>query len=96
MGAHYHHRCLSGTWDELDTFRRQHAVALWAAEASGQPLGELQAPDRLALVVGNEGSGLSSMTRTRADRSVALPLATAVESLNVAVATGILLYELRR
>ncbi|MFI5227779.1 MAG: TrmH family RNA methyltransferase [Gemmatimonadales bacterium] len=96
MGAHYHHLCLSGTWDELDTFRRHEAVAVWAAEATGDPLGEIEPPDRLALVVGNEGGGLSSTTRTRADRSVALPLSSAVESLNVAVATGILLYELRR
>ena len=96
MGAHYHHLCLSGTWDELDTFRRTHGVALWAADAAGEPLEGVLAPARLALVVGNEGGGLSSMTRTRADRSVALPLSSAVESLNVAVATGILLYELRR
>jgi tRNA G18 (ribose-2'-O)-methylase SpoU len=32
----------------------------------------------------------------RADRLVALPIAAGVESLNVAVAAGILLYELRR
>ena len=96
MGAHYHHLCLSGTWDELDTFRRTHAIELWAADAAGEPLDAVVAPERLALVVGNEGGGLSSMTRTRAERSVALPISTAVESLNVAVATGILLYELRR
>jgi RNA methyltransferase, TrmH family len=96
MGAHYHHLCLSGTWDELDTFRRTHAVSLWAADGAGEPLDAIVAPERLALVVGNEGAGLSSMTRMRADRTVALPLSSAVESLNVAVATGILLYELRR
>jgi tRNA G18 (ribose-2'-O)-methylase SpoU len=46
-------------------------------------------------VVGNEGAGLSAFSRTRADRLVALPLSAMVESLNVAVAAGILLYELR-
>jgi len=56
----------------------------------------LEPPARLALIVGNEGAGLSSQSRTRADRLVALPISAAVESLNVAVATGILLYELRR
>jgi TrmH family RNA methyltransferase len=96
MGAHYHHLCLSGTWDELDTFRRTHHVELWAAEASGVDVGGVEPPERLALVVGNEGSGLSTQSRTRANKLVALPISTAVESLNVAVATGILLYELRR
>jgi TrmH family RNA methyltransferase len=96
MGAHFHHLCLSGTWDELDSFRREHAVQVWAADASGDPIDSIEAPPRLAIVVGNEGNGLSSLSRTRADRLVALPISPMVESLNVAVATGILLYELRR
>jgi TrmH family RNA methyltransferase len=96
MGAHFHHPCLNGTWDELDAFRRAHSVVVWAADASGEAVDGLAPPPRLALVVGNEGGGLSSLSRTRADRLVALPIAAATESLNVAVAAGILLYELRR
>ncbi len=96
MGAHFHHPCSSGTWDELDAFRQERSIAIWAADAGGGPIDELAAPERLALVVGNEGSGLTSASRSRADRLVALPITAAVESLNVAVAAGILLYELRR
>ena len=96
MGAHFHHPCLSGTWDDLDAFRRERSVLLWAADAGGDSIEGLDRPARVALVVGNEGSGLSSMSRQRADRVVALPIAESTESLNVAVATGILLYELRR
>jgi RNA methyltransferase, TrmH family len=96
MGAHFHHSCLTGTWDELDSFRKEHAVAMWAADATGETIRELEPPARVALVVGNEGAGLSSGSRTRADRLVALPIAAATESLNVAVAAGILLYELCR
>jgi TrmH family RNA methyltransferase len=96
MGAHFHHPCLSGTWDDLDTFRHDRTVDVWAADAAGDSISDIAAPARLALIVGNEGAGLSSDSRTRADRLVALPIAAAVESLNVAVAAGILLYELRR
>jgi len=96
MGAHFHHPCLSGTWDDLDAFRRERSVIVWAADAGGDSIEGLDRPPRLALVVGNEGSGLSSAARQRADRTVALPIAESTESLNVAVATGILLYELRR
>jgi tRNA G18 (ribose-2'-O)-methylase SpoU len=96
MGAHFHHPCLSGTWDELDTFRRDRGLEVWAADADGQSVAQLQPPPRLAIVLGNEGAGLSSSSRSRATRLVALPIAAAVESLNVAVAAGILLYELRR
>jgi TrmH family RNA methyltransferase len=96
MGAHFHHPCLTGTWEELDTFRKEHGLEIWAADASGQVIGTTSPPARLGLVVGNEGAGLSSESRTRADRFVALPIAATVESLNVAVAAGILLFELRR
>jgi TrmH family RNA methyltransferase len=96
MGAHFRHLAMSCTWDELDAFRRAHEVPLWAADATGEPVDRRAAPDRVALVVGNEGSGVSDAARQRADRLVAIPIESAVESLNVAVATGILLYELRR
>jgi TrmH family RNA methyltransferase len=96
MGAHFRHPCLSGTWDELESFRRERAVELWAADAGGESIERLSPPERLALVVGNEGGGLSAEARARADRLVALPIADAMESLNVAVAAGILLYEFRR
>lgn len=51
-------------------------------------------PDRIALVVGAEGSGLSAAVETTADRRVRIPIAVAVDSLNLAVATGIVLSRL--
>ncbi|HEY4306676.1 MAG TPA: RNA methyltransferase [Gemmatimonadaceae bacterium] len=96
MGAHFHHPCLTGTWDDLAEFRTERGVEIWAADVSGDPVRSTTPPARVALIMGNEGSGLSSQARTRADRLVALPIASSVESLNVAVAAGILLYELNR
>ena len=46
----------------------------------------------LALVMGGEGRGLRRLTREHCDALVSLPMAGAVESLNVSVATGICLY----
>jgi len=92
MGAHFHHPAFSSTWAELDTFLGQTNTTLFAADATGDPIGEVQRPARVALVVGNEGAGLSAEAKTRAARTIALPISSSVESLNVAVATGILLY----
>jgi len=50
----------------------------------------------LAVVLGNEGAGVSPALLAAAHRRVAIPLASGVESLNVAVAAGILLYEVTR
>ena len=96
MGAQFHHPAFSASWDALDAFAGAHHVHLWAADANGEDLGRSPAaPDRLALIVGNEGAGLSAEARSRATRLVSLPMSDRVESINVAVATGILLYELR-
>ena len=100
MGALFHHPTLACTWEELTSFRARHEVSLWGAEAAGESLASVarakaEIPRRLAIAVGNEGSGLSAQTRQSADRLVSVEIAASVESLNVAVATGILLYELR-
>lgn len=95
MGALFDHPALSATWDELDAFRRTDPFAIWAADAAGEAIAGLPVPSRVALVVGNEGQGLEEASRARADRLVALPIRSTVESLNVAVATGIFLYLLR-
>ena len=95
MGASFHFPVLHATWAQLDGFTSANAVVVWGADADGTPLDSAQAPARLALVVGNEGAGLSGEARSRAAQRVALPIGPVVESLNVAVATGIFLYQLR-
>ena len=96
MGAHFRHLAFHTTWDALHAFLVNEAVPLWVADAQGEPPPPpREAPARLALAVGNEGAGPSAPVRSAAARAVSLPLAGGVESLNVAVAAGILLYELR-
>lgn len=95
MGAQFHHPSLHASTEELFEFLERSGVDIWAAEAGGEPLNRGNAPNRLAIAVGNEGAGVSSDVRGRARRTVSLPIASTVESLNVAVAAGIILYELR-
>ena len=95
MGALFHSPAFMSTWVELDTFRARQSVAIWGADAEGTPLERVQPPDRLALLVGNEGAGLSAEGRARVQQFVSIPIGSSVESLNVAVATGIILYQLR-
>ncbi|HEY9426111.1 MAG TPA: RNA methyltransferase [Gemmatimonadaceae bacterium] len=94
MGALFHHPALSCTWDELHRFLAASAIPLWGADAGGEELDAIQRPfpPRMAIVVGNEGAGLSREATTRLARTVAIRTCADVESLNVAVAAGILLH----
>jgi RNA methyltransferase, TrmH family len=95
MGAHFHHIAIHATWDELSAFRSRRGLALWGADALGKPIGNDPIPARLGLVVGNEGAGLTDSVRSSLDRLVSIPMSPRAESLNVAVAAGILLHEVR-
>jgi len=52
--------------------------------------------DKLAFVLGNEGGGVTSSTHNLCDGSVKIPMNTKCESLNVAVAGAIIMYEKRK
>lgn len=76
---------------------RAHDVTLWAAAADGVGIRRALAARRpgapVAVIVGNEGAGIRPALNAVAAQRVAIPLAAGAESLNVAVAAGILLFE---
>lgn len=76
---------------------RETGYAVYAADArSGRVFWEVEWPQRLALVMGNEAWGLAREERELADELVHIPIAGRAESLNVAVAAALLLYEVLR
>jgi 23S rRNA (guanosine2251-2'-O)-methyltransferase len=84
---------LSQTIEELKK------VGLWfsAAEMTGKiefRQADLKGP--IGLVIGGEGKGVSRLVAEHCDQIIRLPMWGKVNSLNVAVATGIALYEIRR
>ena len=93
MGASFRLPAATVEAAEFVAWCRHGEVEVWASAADGTPLTRSALPERLALVVGNEGAGVRSELRELAVRQVAIPLARGAESLNVAVAAGILLYE---
>ena len=68
---------------------------LAAVPRGGRPLHEADLGGRRLVLVGGEGAGLAPLTDL-ADDAVSVPMAPPVESLNVAVAAGVILYEARR
>ncbi len=58
-------------------------------------LDALQLSDHMTLIMGSEAHGLSEAVAHRADAFVSVPMKPFVESLNVAVAAGLLMYRMR-
>jgi TrmH family RNA methyltransferase len=96
MGATFRLACAPATEGELAAWAWGEGVTLWAAAGEGTPVNRLTPPERLGLIVGNEGAGIRPAIRRLAQASVAVPLARGAESLNVAVAAGIILFEVLR
>ena len=74
------------------------SAGLWIAGAdmAGESMYKQDMTGAFALVIGNEGEGLSRLVRERCDYLVSIPMSGHVDSLNAGVAAGILLFEKRR
>jgi tRNA G18 (ribose-2'-O)-methylase SpoU len=82
----------------LTELRAAHGVESWATVLAddAETFGTRRRPERLAVVLGGEGHGLTPEVIAACDRRVTIPMRSGVDSLNVAVATGIFLFELTR
>ena len=78
------------------TLRLLKDAGLWIVGAAGDApkrAHEVDLTGGVVIVMGAEGSGMRALTRQHCDHLVRLPQLGAVESLNVSVATGMMLYE---
>jgi TrmH family RNA methyltransferase len=99
MGALFRLPAVSASETELIAWIADRGLDLWVADARGEavpPRTTAASRRPIALALGSEGAGVSGALAAKAARRVGVPLAPGAESLNVAVAAGILLYEVRR
>jgi 23S rRNA (guanosine2251-2'-O)-methyltransferase len=89
---------LARTRVAADALAQLRGLGYWAfaADAGGTPLGEVRHSPRWVLCIGAEERGLRAKTRSEVDEFVAIPMAEGVESLNLSVSAGILLWELSK
>jgi 23S rRNA (guanosine2251-2'-O)-methyltransferase len=69
---------------------------IYGADLHGERLDSVRFEGPTALVLGSEGYGLRRLVRERCDTLVRIPAGGHVDSFNVSVAAGILMYEIRR
>jgi 23S rRNA (guanosine2251-2'-O)-methyltransferase len=69
---------------------------IYGADMEGGAVYTKDLSGRVALILGSEGSGISRLLRERCDGIVGIPSVGRIDSLNVSVAAGVLLYEVQR
>lgn len=76
---------------------REKGYSILSSQLDGTPFYERQdVAERFALVIGNEGNGVSEQVQQTATHRVRLPMRGGAESLNAAIAAAIMMYELMR
>ena len=75
---------------------RAHGFWAFGADACGTSLSELEFPEKVALIMGSEGAGIGRLLRKSCDFLVSIPTKGKLDSLNVSVAAGILMYEISK
>jgi len=96
-GSAFRVRTMNATEPEaLNLFDHHHIPAIAAVARKGTPVSEAPLTGPCALLIGNEGAGLSKILLSYAAHRVTIPTPGKVESLNAAIAGSLLLYEASR
>ncbi|MBL5766286.1 RNA methyltransferase [Heyndrickxia sporothermodurans] len=97
QGSHFHINILTGHLDEWINKLQQEQIPVYGtALENGIPFKQVQPQDSFALIVGNEGNGVSKHLLELTKQNLYIPIHGQAESLNVAVAAGILMYYLKK
>lgn len=83
---------ISQTLDKL----REAGFWIFGTDMNGTPSHQWRTEGKLALIIGNEGKGMSPNLKKQVDEMVSIPMRGHVQSLNASVAAAILMYEVFR
>ena len=95
QGAHFSLR-ISEQVDLLEYVEKFRGISVATVAQGGQPLYDTALTPRIAWLFGNEGAGLNAALVTAATTRVTIPMSAATESLNVAAAAAVCLFEAYR
>jgi 23S rRNA (guanosine2251-2'-O)-methyltransferase len=72
---------------------KKNGVWVYAVELGGEDMYSSDLTGPIALVIGGEDTGVNKLTRSKCDKTVTIPMAGRVNSLNASVATGVAVFE---
>ncbi|WKC78066.1 23S rRNA (guanosine(2251)-2'-O)-methyltransferase RlmB [Borreliella turdi] len=78
-------------------FLKKHDFWIYTGDVKGQDINKIKINNKkVALVLGNEGKGVHKLIKENSDFLIRIPTSGKIDSLNVSVSTGILIFEIKR
>lgn len=84
------------TEEEFIKISKENKLYLLSADMDGKPIDKaIKLPTKFGIIMGNEGRGISDNLQAICNETVSIPMSNEVESLNVSVSAGILMYNFK-
>ena len=96
MGHIFNVNFLSMNFDQVLELKKENNLKFICADMGGVNIKNFEENENLALIIGNEGNGVSDCFRAITDQTVSIEMEKSVESLNASVAGSILMYLLNK
>lgn len=97
VGCLFTNQIASGTTDEVIAFLKQNNINIYGATLqNSNSYHEINYTTPTALIVGTEATGLTQTWRDNATQNIIIPMQGEIDSMNVSVASAILIFEAKR
>ena len=88
--------CMVTNLNQTIKYLKDKNYWIYASDMSNTNYTDVKYDENIALVIGNEGKGVSDLVKKSSDYIVSIPMEENIESLNASVAAGIIIYEVIR
>ena len=88
--------CMVTNLNQTINYLKDKGYWIYTSDMNGEDYTKVKYTGNVALVIGNEGKGVSELVKKSSDYIISIPMSEKCESLNASVAAGILIYEVRR
>lgn len=97
VGCIFTNKVATGNTSEIISFLKRHNIKIYAAALqASKPYDKIDFREASAIVVGTEATGLSEEWRKNSSHNIIIPMSGQIDSMNVSVAAGILIFEAKR
>lgn len=88
--------CMVTNLNQTINYLKDKGYWIYSADMDGEVYTDVKYDGSVALVIGNEGKGVSELVRKSSDYVISIPMSEKCESLNASVTAGIIVYEIVR